>query len=97
MPDAVDLHRRMLEAVSRPVKHSLTVHQSWANAKLVVLSESATMRILIDEAANRLDELVERASTGEEVVVLRGKFPDVCFVPVLDVEVPRPVTAGRTS
>jgi prevent-host-death family protein len=67
------------------------------NVKLVVLRESATMRILIDEAANRLDELVERALTGEEVVILREGFPDVCLVPVLEVEVPRPVTAGRTS
>jgi prevent-host-death family protein len=87
----------MLEAIGRPVKHSLTVQQSWTNTRLVVLSESATVRILIDEAANRLDELVERAFTGEEVVILREGFPDVCLVPVLDDEVPRRGTTGRKS
>lgn len=46
-------------------------------------------RIDIDQAKNRLEELVEQASQGEEVIITRGDGAAFKLVPALPEE-PRP-------
>jgi len=40
------------------------------------------IRVDVEEAQNRLEELVEAALSGEEVIIEEGGFPQVSLVPV---------------
>jgi prevent-host-death family protein len=40
------------------------------------------IRVDVEEAQNRLEELVEAAMRGEEVIIEEGGFPQVSLVPV---------------
>ncbi|MGI4790579.1 MAG: type II toxin-antitoxin system Phd/YefM family antitoxin [Janthinobacterium lividum] len=51
-------------------------------------------QVMLEDAATRLDQLIDQANRGEEVIITRGSTPVAKLVPVPPGEAPKPKRSG---